>query len=63
MTGEWDDSACKASGERHRCARMDCHEPNTHFKLVGVFKETDGMYDFTEQVCSFIEFCVLSDTS
>lgn len=39
-TEEWDDSACFASGKRHRCAKMDCHEPHSQFKLVGVFKET-----------------------
>ncbi|KAL7533736.1 hypothetical protein ACHAXR_005409 [Thalassiosira sp. AJA248-18] len=57
-SGEWDDSACLASGKRHRCARMDCHEPHTHFKLVGVFKETDGMYDFTEQLFKHEGYCV-----
>ena len=35
-TREWDDASCRASGKRQRCARMDCHEKNTHFKLVRV---------------------------
>lgn len=26
-TGEWDDTACVASGDKHRCVRLDCHEP------------------------------------
>ena len=57
-TGEWDDRACAASGKRHRCVRMDCHEPGTHFRLVGVMKETDGMYDFTEQLFKHEGYCI-----
>ena len=60
-TLEWDDTACKASGERHRCAKMNCHEPHSHFKLVGVFKETDGMYDWTEQLFKHEGMCVWND--
>ncbi|KAL9190458.1 hypothetical protein ACHAXT_007669, partial [Thalassiosira profunda] len=60
-TKEWDDSACRASGKRHRCARMDCHERNTHWKLVGVLKETEGMYDFTEQLFKHEGYCVWGD--
>lgn len=60
-SGEWDDSACKASGERHRCVRMDCHESGSHFKLVGVFKETEGMYDFTEQLFKHEGICIWND--
>ncbi|KAL7521005.1 hypothetical protein ACHAWX_005695 [Stephanocyclus meneghinianus] len=56
--GTWDDSTCLASGSSHRCVRMDCHEPRTQFKLVGVFKETEGMYDFTEQLFKHEGYCI-----
>eukprot|EP00580_Thalassiosira_gravida_P015159 CAMPEP_0201670750 /NCGR_PEP_ID=MMETSP0494-20130426/27707_1 /ASSEMBLY_ACC=CAM_ASM_000839 /TAXON_ID=420259 /ORGANISM="Thalassiosira gravida, Strain GMp14c1" /LENGTH=144 /DNA_ID=CAMNT_0048151877 /DNA_START=14 /DNA_END=448 /DNA_ORIENTATION=+ len=60
ITNTWDDSACTASGDHHRrrCTMMDCHEPWTHFRLVGVFRETDGMYDFTEQLFKHEGYCV-----
>ena len=61
VTKEWDDSACQASGSRHRCVRMNCHEPRSHWKLVGVFKETDGLYDFTEQLFKHEGYCVWGD--
>lgn len=53
-TGEWDGSTCRTK----RCARMDCHEPDTHFKLVGVFKETDGLDDWAEQLFKHEGYCV-----
>lgn len=56
-TGEWDKSTC----ETRRCAKMDCHEPGTHFKLVGVFKETDGIYDWAEQLFKHEGYCVWND--
>lgn len=56
--GTYDDSACIASGTSHRCVKLDCHESHTHFKLVGVFKETDGMYDWTEQLFKHEGYCI-----
>jgi len=56
-TRSWDASSCTSS----RCAKMDCHEPHTHFKLVGVFKETDGMYDWTEQLFKHEGYCIWND--
>lgn len=53
----WDASTCRTM----RCARMDCHEPRSHFRLVGVFKETDGMYDWTEQLFKHEGYCVWND--
>jgi hypothetical protein len=42
---------------------MDCHEPNTHFKLVGTFKESDGFGDWAEQLFKHEGSCVWdSDT-
>jgi hypothetical protein len=60
-TREWDDSTCSKYGLYKRCARMDCHEAGTGFKLVGVFKETDGMYDWTEQLFKHEGMCVWND--
>jgi hypothetical protein len=37
---------------------MDCHEPNTHFKLVGVFKESDGLVDWAEQLFKHEGYCI-----
>jgi len=53
-TGEWDDSTCQT----RRCARMDCHEPRTHWKLLGVFKESDGLEDWAEQLFKHEGVCV-----
>lgn len=40
---------------------MDCHLPNTHFRLVGVFVETEGMYDWAEQLFKHEGYCVWND--
>lgn len=56
-TRSWDASSCTSS----RCAKMNCHEPHTHFKLVGVFKETNGMYDWTEQLFKHEGYCIWND--
>lgn len=61
MSGEWDDSTCSRYGGWKRCARLDCHEPGTGFELVGVFKETDGMYDWTEQLFKHEGMCIWND--
>lgn len=37
---------------------MDCHEPNTHFKLVGVYKESEGLYDWAEQLFKHQGYCL-----
>lgn len=55
----WNKSACKESGS-DRCARMDCHEPNTHFTLLGVFKEPD-YGTFLEQLYQQQGDCVWTD--
>lgn len=55
----WNQNACKASGS-DRCVRMDCHEPNTHFRLLGVFKEP--AYDtFLEELYKQQGDCVWTD--
>ena len=61
-TGSWDSSTCNAprgsSGKKTRCRRLDCHEAGTKLELVGVFKETDGLYDFTEQLFKHSGYCL-----
>jgi hypothetical protein len=42
---------------------MDCHEPNTHFKLVGVFKESDGLVDWAEQLFKHEGYCVWNSSA
>lgn len=56
-SGEWDQSTC----ETKRCAKMDCHAKRTHFQLVGVFKETDGLVDWAEQLIKHEGYCVWND--
>jgi hypothetical protein len=56
--GTYDDSTCLASGTSHRCVKLDCHESHTHFQLVGIFKETEGMYDWTEQLFKHQGYCI-----
>ena len=36
--GVWDDYACQCN-PGGRCVKMDCHLPDTHFSLLGFFKE------------------------
>lgn len=60
-TREWNNSTCLASGESHRCVKLNCHEPHTKFGLVGVFKETNGMYDWFEQLFKHQGTCIWND--
>lgn len=53
-TKSWDRSSCVGK----RCAKMDCHERRTRYQLVGVFAETDGMYDWAEQLFKHEGYCV-----
>eukprot|EP00536_Pseudo-nitzschia_multiseries_P003935 jgi/Psemu1/284741/fgenesh1_pg.63_\ len=55
----WDSSACKASGSS-RCAKMDCHNENTHFSLLGFFKHK-SYDDWMEQLFKHEGICVWND--
>ena len=59
-SGSWDSTACSGYGSS-RCARLDCHEPGTGFELLGVLKETKGMYDWTEQLFKHEGMCIWND--
>ncbi|CAB9531194.1 expressed unknown protein (Partial), partial [Seminavis robusta] len=56
-SGDYSREFCKT----RRCVRMDCHEPNTHFKLVGVYKEADGFVDWAEQLFKHQGYCLWSE--
>ena len=58
-TGEYDNQFCTNKNFfTGRCARMDCHEPNTGMKLVGVYKEADGLLDWAEQLFKHQGYCL-----
>jgi hypothetical protein len=57
---EWNREACEESGGNGRCVKMDCHEPNTHFKLLGIFKEPDYS-TFLEELFTFQGNCIWTD--
>ena len=54
VTESWDTSTCQV----RRCAKMDCHASRSHFKLIGVFKEADGLVDFAEQLFKHEGYCI-----
>eukprot|EP00934_Nitzschia_sp_Nitz4_P008795 Nitzschia sp. Nitz4//scaffold28_size193895//122490//123920//NITZ4_001669-RA/size193895-augustus-gene-0.296-mRNA-1//1//CDS//3329545994//8785//frame0 len=55
----WNTGACKESGSE-RCVRMDCHEPTSHYKLLGTFKEPDYS-NFLDQLFQYQGDCVWTD--
>mmetsp|Transcript_37366 Transcript_37366/g.55682 ORF Transcript_37366/g.55682 Transcript_37366/m.55682 type:complete len:640 (-) Transcript_37366:155-2074(-) len=59
-SASWDGRTCRAQPwwKVTRCQRMDCHESRTKFELIGVFKETDGLYDWTEQLFKHHGYCL-----
>ncbi|GAX29311.1 hypothetical protein FisN_16Hh255 [Fistulifera solaris] len=58
----WDDSACELRhNNEKRCAKMDCHLPDTtHWKLMGYFRNYD-YYDFFEQLFKHEGYCIWND--
>jgi hypothetical protein len=60
-TSSWDDTACSyAENGDSRCAKMDCHEDDTHFSLLGFFKHR-SYDDWLEQLFKHEGMCVWSD--
>lgn len=56
---KWDASTCEYE-KSSRCVPMDCHLPNTHFTLLGIFKEPD--YDqWMEQLFKHQGDCLWDD--
>ena len=58
-TKSWDDYACKWN-DGTRCVKMDCHEPNSNFKLLGYFKEP-SYTEWFEQLFKHAGDCVWGD--
>ena len=44
----------------HRCVKMDCHEPDTHYTLLGVFKEPNYI-NWMDQLLQYQGDCVWTD--
>jgi hypothetical protein len=40
-----------------RCKKMDCHTRRTSWQLIGVYKESDGLDDWTEQLFKHHGYC------
>jgi len=58
-TDSWDSSTCRPKwNPLKRCQRLNCHEKKTKLDLVGVYKETDGLYDWTEQLFKHQGYCL-----
>lgn len=55
----WSDKACK-DGDATRCVKMDCHLPDTHFTLLGFFKEPN-YGEWMEQLFKHEGDCVWTD--
>ena len=55
---KWDDTSCVAGNGR--CAKMDCHLKNTHFKLLGFFKEPN-YHEWMEQLFKHQGVCLWND--
>jgi hypothetical protein len=55
-TQTWDQSACEIHGNG-RCAKLDCHASDTHFTLLGFFKNAD-YDDFFEQLFKHEGVCL-----
>ena len=61
----WDTSTCVLNGNDNNvennesCTRLDCHLGDSeNFELIGVFKELDGLDDWTDQLFKHEAYCV-----
>lgn len=61
-SGTWDSSTCKPDTNgmyfQSRCRKLDCHESGTTLQLLGVFTETDGLDDWSEQLFKHQGYCL-----
>jgi hypothetical protein len=58
-TNQWDTSACEATG-LERCAKMDCHLPETKFQLLGFYKQEE-FSEWFEQLFKHQGYCIWND--
>lgn len=54
---EWVE-VCDLHSTKQRCVKMDCHEPNTNFTLIGVFKIAQEDGDFFDQLFKHEGYCL-----
>jgi hypothetical protein len=56
---KWEMATCR--GQTYwpltRCKKMDCHARRTSWQLIGVYKENDGLDDWTEQLFKHHGYC------
>jgi hypothetical protein len=57
---KWNAVPCELV-ENSRCAKMDCHEADTHWSLLGMFKH-NSLEDWMGQLFKHEGMCVWSDT-
>jgi len=57
---QWSDYACQQYDNTERCVKMDCHLPDTHFSMLGFFKEPN-YDDWMEQLFKHEGDCVWTD--
>ena len=60
--GKWDETPCYVgqNGGKSRCAKMDCHEENTNWSLLGFFKHK-SLDDWMEQLFKHEGICVWTE--
>ena len=56
-TESWDGSTCGEHGNG-RCAKMDCHLDDTHWQLMGFFKEQYYASEWFEQLFKHSGYCL-----
>jgi hypothetical protein len=56
---KWNEVPCQLN-ENSRCAKMDCHEADTHWSLLGMFKHR-SLEDWMGQLFKHEGMCVWSD--
>jgi hypothetical protein len=56
---EWEMATCRGQTfwPFTRCKKMDCHARHTSWQLIGVYKESDGLDDWTEQLFKHHGYC------
>jgi hypothetical protein len=54
VNGEWITTACV---NPKKCAKLDCHEPHTHMRLLGIFKEPYYASEWFEQLFKHAGSC------
>ncbi|KAL7537344.1 hypothetical protein ACHAWF_005733 [Thalassiosira exigua] len=59
-TNAWDDATCAKDKKFRRCARMDCHEDWSGFRLAGTYK-TEDVSGFVDELMGHEGYCLWHD--